>query len=150
MWTRKIVFFYKHTQLWLSSYMTMGFICKPPMLPKSDESHIACLVACEATIYSTFVKHNNRGLFLVIPIDCTIFVVTPPWSKCEEETHTPKSGNLESSGTPAISELDSKGQNTLPWGGLYTIGKVLKCRYPKWPRMSHLDICSPSYVQKKG
>jgi hypothetical protein len=28
--------------------------------------------------------------------------------------------------------------------------KVLKCRCPKWPRMCHLDICSPSYGQKKG
>jgi hypothetical protein len=26
----------------------------------------------------------------------------------------------------------------------------LKCICPKWPRMSHLDICSPSYGQKKG
>ncbi len=50
----------------------MDFICKTSMLPKSDESHIACLVGCEATIYSTFVKHNNRGLFLVIPIDYNI------------------------------------------------------------------------------
>jgi hypothetical protein len=33
---------------------------------------------------------------------------------------------------------------------LGVIGKVLKCRCPKWPRMSHLDICSPSYGQKKG
>jgi hypothetical protein len=30
------------------------------------------------------------------------------------------------------------------------IGRVFKCRCPKWPRMSHLDICSPSYGQKKG
>jgi hypothetical protein len=28
--------------------------------------------------------------------------------------------------------------------------KVLKCRYPKWPCMGHLDICNPSYGQKKG
>jgi hypothetical protein len=28
--------------------------------------------------------------------------------------------------------------------------KALKCRYPKWPHMSHLDICSRSYGQKKG
>jgi hypothetical protein len=28
--------------------------------------------------------------------------------------------------------------------------KVLKCRCPKWHRMSHLDICSPSYGPKKG
>ncbi len=26
----------------------------------------------------------------------------------------------------------------------------MKCRCPKWPRMSHLDIWSPSYGQKKG
>jgi hypothetical protein len=33
---------------------------------------------------------------------------------------------------------------------LSIIGKVLKCKCPKWPRMSHLDICSISYGQKKG
>jgi hypothetical protein len=26
----------------------------------------------------------------------------------------------------------------------------LKFKYPKWPRMSHFDICSLSYEQKKG
>jgi hypothetical protein len=62
----------------------------------------------------------------------------------------PKSRNLESSRTPKNSKLDCRGQNTLHWGVLYTIGKFLKCRCPKWPRMSHLDICSPSYGQKKG
>jgi len=77
-------------------------------------------------------------------------VATPLWAKCEDETHTPKSGNLESSGTPEKSELDCRGQNTSPWGLLYTVGKVLKCRCPKWPCMSHLDICSLSYEQKKG
>jgi hypothetical protein len=60
-------------------------------------------------------------------------VATPLWVKCEDETHTPKSGNLESSGTPENSELDYRGQNTLHYGVLYTIGKVLKCRCPKWP-----------------
>jgi hypothetical protein len=72
------------------------------------------------------------------------------WSKCEDETHTPKSGNLESSGIPTTLELDCKGQNTSPWGVIYTIGKALKCRCRKWSRMSHLDICSTSYGQKKG
>jgi len=75
-------------------------------------------------------------------------VATPLWGKCEDETHTPKSGNLESSGTPATSELDSRRKNTLPWGVFYTVGKALKCR--KWPHMSHLDICSTSYGRKKG
>jgi hypothetical protein len=28
--------------------------------------------------------------------------------------------------------------------------EVLKRRCPKWPRMGHLDICSPSYGQKEG
>jgi len=81
---------------------------------------------------------------------CSYCVATPLWAKCEDETHTPKSGNLECSGTLENSELDYRGQNTLHWGVLYIIGKVLKCRCPKWPRMSHLDICSPSYGQKKG
>jgi hypothetical protein len=62
----------------------------------------------------------------------------------------PKSGNLESSGTPENSELDCKGQNTLHWGVLYIIEKVLKCRCRKWPRMCHSDICSTSYGRKKG
>jgi hypothetical protein len=70
--------------------------------------------------------------------------------KCVEETHTPKSGNLESSETPATLELDSRGKSTLPWGFLYTVGKALKCRYRKWPRMNHLDICNTSYGRKKG
>jgi hypothetical protein len=77
-------------------------------------------------------------------------VATPFWAKCEDETHTPKSGNLESSGTPKNSELDCRGQNTLHWGVLDIIENALKCRCPKWPRMSHLDISSPSYGQKKG
>ncbi len=41
-------------------------------------------------------------------------------------------------------------QNTLPWGVLYTIEKVLKCRCRKWPRMSHSNIYSTSYGRKKG
>jgi hypothetical protein len=60
-----------------------------------------------------------------------------------------KSEDLESSGTPECSELDSKAQNTLHWGFLGVIGKVFKRRYRKWPRIGHLDICSPSYGQKK-
>jgi hypothetical protein len=62
----------------------------------------------------------------------------------------PKVGDLESSGTPECLEFDNKGQNTSPWGVFGVIGKVLKCKRPKWPRIGHLDICSPSYGQKKG
>jgi hypothetical protein len=82
--------------------------------------------------------------------NCMVLIATPFWGKWEDETCTPKSGNLESSGTPATSELDCKGQNTSPWSVLYTFGKALKCRCRKWPRMSHSDICSTSYGRKKG
>jgi hypothetical protein len=58
--------------------------------------------------------------------------------------------DLESSRTPECSELDSKAQNTSHWGVLGVIGKILKRRYRKWPRIGHSDTCSPSYGQKKG
>ncbi len=74
----------------------------------------------------------------------------PTLAKCEDETHTPKVGDLESSGTPEYLEFNSKGQNTSPWGVLGVIEKVLKFKCPNWPRIGHLDICSPSYGQKKG
>ncbi len=61
-----------------------------------------------------------------------------------------KSEDLESSGTPECLELDSKAQNTSHWDVLGVIGKVLKRRYRKWPRIGHLNICSLSYGQKKG
>jgi hypothetical protein len=79
-----------------------------------------------------------------------LYVATPLWGECEDETHTPKSGNLESSETPATSKLNVRGQNTLPWSVFYTVGKALKCRCRKWPCMIHLNICSTSYSQKKG
>ncbi len=77
-------------------------------------------------------------------------VSTPLWAKCEGEAHTRKSGKLESSGTCKNLELELKGQNTLHWSVLGVIRKVLKCRCLNWPRNGHLDICSPSYGQKKG
>jgi len=71
-------------------------------------------------------------------------------AKCENATHTLKSGKMESSKTPENSEDNLRGQISSPWCVLYINGKVLKRRCPKWPRMGHLDICSPSYGQKKG
>jgi len=93
---------------------------------------------------------NQDQVYIIHKQKVKLYVVTSLWTKCEDETHIPKSGNLESSGTPENSELDCRGQNTLHWGVLYTIGKVLKSRCPKWPWMSHLDIYNPSYGQKKG
>jgi hypothetical protein len=59
-------------------------------------------------------------------------------------------GDLESSGTLECSELDSKAQNTSHWSVLGVIGKVLKSRYRKCPRIENLDVYRASYGQKKG
>jgi hypothetical protein len=75
-------------------------------------------------------------------------VATPLWAKCEGEAHTPKSGNLKSSGTPKNLELELKGHSTLHWGVVDVIGKVLKCKCLNWLCIGHLNICSPSYGQK--
>jgi hypothetical protein len=77
-------------------------------------------------------------------------VATPLWGKCEVATHTHENGTGESSRTPENSEFDCRGQNTSPWDVLYTVGKVFKRRCRKWPRIGHSNICSTSYVQKKG
>jgi hypothetical protein len=59
-------------------------------------------------------------------------------------------GTWESFRTPKTFEFNYRGQNTLPWGVPYIIGKLSKCRCRKWPCMSHLDICNVSYGKKKG
>jgi hypothetical protein len=46
---------------------------------------------------------------LILNLSRSLGVATPLWGKCEDETHTPKSGNLESFGTPTTSELDCRG-----------------------------------------
>ncbi len=52
---------------------------------------------------------------LGIASECNKHILSQPHfgAKCEDETHTPKSGNLEYSGTPENSKLDCRGQNTL-------------------------------------
>jgi len=59
-------------------------------------------------------------------------------------------GGLKSFGTPECLELNNKAQNTSHWGVFGVIGKVLKRRYQKRPRIGNSDIYSPSYGQKKG
>jgi len=56
--------------------------------------------------------HDNNTLISYQTLNIG-HVATPLWDKCEDETHTPKSGKLESSGTPENSELEFKGQNIL-------------------------------------
>jgi hypothetical protein len=79
-----------------------------------------------------------------------IYVAPLLWPSVGVKPNTWKSWDWESSGTPECLEFDSKGQNTSHWGVLDVIGKVLKRRYRKCPRIGNSDICSPSYGQKKG
>jgi len=51
---------------------------------------------------------------------------------------------------PENSEDDLRGQISSPWCVLYINGNLLKRTCSKWPCIAHLDICSPSYGQKKG
>jgi hypothetical protein len=86
------------------------------------------------------IKNNKWSTLNYIPsTHHSTSVATPLWAKCEDETHTPKRGNLESFGTPKNSKLDCRGQNNSHLGVFYVIGKVLKCRCPKWPCMNHLE-----------
>jgi hypothetical protein len=80
----------------------------------------------------------------------TTNVATSLWPSVGVKPNTSKVGDLESFGTLECLEFDRKAQNTSHWGVLGVIGKVLKLRYRKWPRIGHLNICSPSYGQKKG
>ncbi len=68
----------------------------------------------------------------------------------EDDSRTPELGTWESIGTPETSEFDFRGQNTSHWSVLYIIEKLSKFRCRKWACMSNLDICSTSYVKKKG
>jgi len=56
---------------------------------------------------------------------------------------------LESWWTPECSESACKDQNAMAQGNLHIIGKLLKCRCLKLAHITHLDIWSTSYGQKK-
>jgi hypothetical protein len=86
----------------------------------------------------TFVYYKETNVMVV---------ATPLWGKCEDETHTPKCGKLESSEFPKNSDLDCRGQISSYSSVIYVIRKVLKCRCLKWPRMSHLQ---PKLWAKEG
>ncbi len=84
------------------------------------------------------------------PMCLCAYVATLLWGKCEDETHTSEIRTWESSGTPEIWQFNYRGQNTLHSGVLYVIGKLLKFRCRKWPRLGHLNFCNISYGKKKG
>jgi len=57
---------------------------------------------------------------------------------------------MESQWTPETSESDFRGQNSMAYGVLYIIGKLLEHGCLKWAFITHLDIWNISYGQKKG
>jgi hypothetical protein len=57
---------------------------------------------------------------------------------------------LESRGTPEFLEGNFRGQNSMDWGVIYIIGKLLEHICLKWAHITHLDIWNTSYGQKKG
>jgi hypothetical protein len=111
-----------------------------------DRTHCAFIIT-----RSPKSSHMSCHTTILEVIDTLIIsVATPLWPSVGVKPNTWKSWDLESSGTPECLEFDSKAQNTSYWGVLGVIGKVLKRKYRKWPRICHLDIFSPSYGQKKG
>jgi hypothetical protein len=113
-------------------------------------------MSCAFVLHSQILMKDGLLTLLLMVFICVCschlrHIVAPLlWPSVGVKPNTWKSRELESSGTPECSDLDSKGQNTLHWGVLGVTGKVLKRKYRKWPRIGHLDICSPSYGQKKG
>ncbi len=57
---------------------------------------------------------------------------------------------LESRWILEFSNSNFRVQNSLDWGVLYMIGKLLELKCLKWARMTHLDIWNTSYGQKRG
>jgi hypothetical protein len=64
--------------------------------------------------------------------------------KCEGmNPHTPKATltwEMEFRWTPKTSESNCRGQNSMYYGVLYIIGKLLKHRCLKWARIAHSNI----------
>ncbi len=52
--------------------------------------------------------------------------------------------------TPKNLEHDCRGQNTLHWGIIGTVGKVLKCRCPKWPRIAIWTYAAQVMVERRA
>jgi hypothetical protein len=124
--------------------------------PRSSHFHGLNILHSHFLASPTIKCHTRRintvclTIYTIEHVCSSTTVATLLWPSVGVKPNTSKVGDLESSGTPECLELDNKAQNTFHWGILGVIGKVLKRRYRKWPHIGHLDICSPSYGQKKG
>jgi hypothetical protein len=97
-------------------------------------------------------KYLSRWYFYMMYFDpiTSYHCRTPTLSKCGGEAQ-----HLEKLGFGVLRDsrmfrARQQGAKHLALGCSWCLGKVLKRRYRKWPCIGHLDICSPSYGQKKG
>jgi len=106
---------------------------------KLGQKHIDFLFIIIPFTYSRQVvsKMEKYLLQLLFVHNINKNVATLLWPSVGLKPNTWKSWDLESSGTPECSELDNKTQNTSHWGVLGVIGKVLKRRYRKCPRIGN-------------
>jgi hypothetical protein len=120
-----------------------------PNLTHSYLAHFFTLIGIATTLVPYLLSPTDTTTLVIsYPIDlATVLVATPLWPSVGVKPNTPKVGDLESSGTPKCLEFNNKAQNTSHWGVLKVIGKVLKLRYRKWPRIGHL---SPKLWAKEG
>ncbi len=88
--------------------------------------------------------------FLYVGISTPLMLQPYFWKSGRMTLTLLKMGTWKSTRTPKTLKLDCKGQNTLHWSVFYIIEKLSKFRCRKWAHMNHLDICSVSYVKKKG
>jgi hypothetical protein len=65
-------------------------------------------------MFSTILLFFTLANMSLLGTRSFIGVATPLLEECEDDTHTPKMGTWESSGTPETLEFDCKGQNTSP------------------------------------
>jgi hypothetical protein len=62
----------------------------------------------------------------------------------------PKWGLGSPSGLPKLQSSIAREKTPCLKAFFMKYGKILKCRWRKWPCMSHLDICNTTYGKKKG
>ncbi len=137
-------FFSTWTCCWLVIIFTLYLPSNLKLFPKEGDFLFLCI----------FIFKAFNIVSLVQVLDSTFgvsFCRNPTLAKCGGEAqHLEKLEIWSPPGLPNVYSSTTRGKNTSHWGLLDVIGKVLKRRYRKWPRIGNSDICSPSYGQKKG
>jgi hypothetical protein len=87
---------------------------------------------------------------LTTSLDPSSLVATPLWPSVRMKLTLPKLGTWSHWGSRMFRVRQQRAKHLALGCSWCHWKKVLKCRCPKWPRIDHLDICSPSYGQKKS